>query len=113
MVPAFYIGAQWGVMGLALAWLAGYPVVYAIKAYRTCSSVTLPLLRYVSALLPAIAAGVGMYLAVLGFGWLAPGDTGAWYYLARHVVVGVAAYTFLLYLIDKKGIREAMGFIRS
>jgi teichuronic acid exporter len=31
--PAFVLGSHWGIMGVCYAWLAGYPLVYALNAF--------------------------------------------------------------------------------
>jgi teichuronic acid exporter len=113
MPVAFYIGARWGVIGLAYAWLCTYPVVFFITALRTCRKVGVSVAEYLSQMIRPVAAGIIMYATVYFMQGFAYGTVGDWYYLAQVVSFGVVAYGMAMLFIDREGLRETVTLIRS
>lgn len=109
---AFLTGAQWGVHGLAIAWIAAYPLYLGISAYRTLPVIGVragELLRAVSA--PVAAAGV-MALAVAGLDRLLP-DLSAVARLGALVAAGGAVYAAVLMTIARDAVFEAIDLVRN
>ena len=57
----FLIGAHWGLLGLSLAWVFGFPVVLAINLRRMLSLIGLRWRQVLGAVTPAALSGCGMY----------------------------------------------------
>lgn len=64
-VPAFIVGCQWGVVGVAWAWLLGYPFVYVASALIASWRGSVDVKTLLLAPLQPILAGVIMLLAVV------------------------------------------------
>lgn len=111
MVLAFLFGVQWGALGLAYAWLAMYPFVFLITAYRSCRAVSLGLGDYLSELVKPLMAGGGMYLVVLALTPLSAGSLGPLMHLGQLVLAGAAAYLGALWLLDRQALAEAVGLV--
>jgi O-antigen/teichoic acid export membrane protein len=63
--PAFLVGVQWGVPGLAWAWVAGIAVCYVLVMPRVSSVLGMPLRDMARAALPSVLAGLVMCATVL------------------------------------------------
>jgi O-antigen/teichoic acid export membrane protein len=61
---AFLVGVQYGVMGMAFAWLLGYPVLNAISAFWVLPAVRVNLRQSLGALAPPALAALAMFLVV-------------------------------------------------
>lgn len=111
MPVAFFAGIQWGLPGLAWAWLGGMAVLLAATVQlslpvigvkrRTLFLAVAPGLA-ASALMAGIVEGVDALLPVLGNGSR----------LAALVVVGMFAYAGLLFLVARSVIDEVLALIR-
>jgi hypothetical protein len=113
MPAAFLVGSQWGVIGLAYAWLCMYPVVFFVTALRTCAVVGARIVDYFGQMLRPVAAGMIMYASVKFMQPYVYGGSGDWVYLLQLVAVGVLAYGLAMLLIDRAGLRETVDLIRA
>ncbi|MDH3591558.1 MAG: lipopolysaccharide biosynthesis protein [Planctomycetota bacterium] len=65
MAPTFYFASRYGMRGLALGWLLGYPVVFTIIVAISCRAAKLSVARYFRAWIPAVLCTCCMAAAVL------------------------------------------------
>ncbi len=113
MPMAFLIGARWGMLGLALAWLGMYPLVFAVTAWRSCREVALAPAAYILALVrPLMASLLMLVLVTQADPWL-PGASGGWVHLGAQVLLGVVVFGGGMLLIDRRGLAETLYLIRS
>lgn len=96
ILPAgFLVGSRWGVVGIAWAWIALYPIVMALLLHRVRQRIELSIRSYLSCFWPAFSAAIPMAVAVLllqkGLA-TAPGALR----LAATVLAGAAVYAALL-----------------
>ena len=61
---AFLVGVRYGVTGLALAWLAAYPIYLAISMWRSLGVIGTNVRALAVAIAPALFAAIGMAVAV-------------------------------------------------
>ena len=113
MPVAFLFGAQWGIFGIACAWLFMYPVVFVVTAWRTCQQVRLPVVAYLAALSRPLIAGITLYMAVLALQGGVSGAPGDWLYLGQLVVAGGLAWCFSIVLLDRASIKEIVQLTRG
>jgi teichuronic acid exporter len=113
MPMAFYAGTRWGVIGMAYAWLCMYPLVFFITALRTCRTVDVDIVEYLTQMIRPVAAGMIMYATVYFLQFFAYGSVGEWLYLLQLVLAGALAYGSAIFLIDRGGLRETLELIRS
>ncbi len=65
LLPAFIIGAQSGVTGLCLAWLAAYPLVFLFTILRNFRVLGIPFLQLLSAIKFGVVGSTIMALGVI------------------------------------------------
>lgn len=111
MPTAFVIGSQWGVEGLSIAWLIGFPIVFAGNLWRA-----LPILglrmddigRAISR--PALCAG-GMFAVVSLLRLAMSSILPLFMLLAILIACGAGAYATLAFILNRAGWREFRGLL--
>ncbi|HMP46177.1 MAG TPA: lipopolysaccharide biosynthesis protein [Sphingopyxis sp.] len=109
---AFLIGAQWGLIGMAWAWLVAAPLLLIVTARLSAPLLGVSLWDVARAMLPGLAPALLMAIAV-GFagqalaalGWAPP------IRLLLLVGLGVALYGALLWLLEREAIAEVLRLI--
>ncbi len=107
--PAILIGSQWGIVGVGVAWVTVYPVVFLANSSRTLSVMGLQLPNLLYVIAPVVAATAGMYATVWGVRRLLAGDISQLTMLIVLIVVGVLMYGGLTLILNKRGYREVIG----
>ncbi len=97
---AFLIGAEGGLNGLALAWLAGAPIVLAMNLPRTLRIFGFAVLELFTAFRAPLLAGVAMYGAVAGARLLLD-DAEEWVRLPVLIAIGGVVYLAVVRLADQ------------
>ncbi|WP_137938916.1 lipopolysaccharide biosynthesis protein [Chitinivorax sp. B] len=111
MPIAFVIGSHWGVLGISIAWVIGFPLVLLGNLFRAMPVIGLTVWQLVrTQIAPAISAG-GMWAAV-ELTRLPLGDLSLVPRLAILVAIGGAGYLGLSWLLNRDGLQEALGFFR-
>ncbi len=113
MPIAFFVGARWGIIGIAYGWLLMYPIVFLVTAWRTCRQVSLSLAAYFGALLRPLAAGIALYGAVLWLQGSLPSVPGDWLYFVQLVAGGGVVWCFTIAALDRASIREIVSLARG
>ena len=67
MTVAVLIGVRWGLPGLCLAWLTGFPIVFGFQLRRSAAVAEVPPLAVLRATVPALVASLLMMGTVLAF----------------------------------------------
>jgi O-antigen/teichoic acid export membrane protein len=113
MTAALIVGGHWGVIGLAMAWLVGFPFVF-IAAMRLFRPVIGLRVRDLLAAMgrPALAgAGMAVGVTLLRIP-LEPGSSAS-VRLIVLTVAGIVAYATLTWFINKRGYREIVGMVKG
>lgn len=97
---AFFIGAQWGVQGLAFSWVIAIPIVFALNFPRTLRPLGFDVGALVTATRGPIVAGVAMYAAVT-LARMALVDAEKLVRLPVLVAVGAVTYLAVVRLTDR------------
>jgi O-antigen/teichoic acid export membrane protein len=113
MPLAFFAGAQWGVLGLAYAWLAMYPVVFVITAFRACRGVGISLWMFLAEMVRPVLASIAMYACVLYLKTCLDPEMPVWWQLGALVGTGVVVYAAAILLVAREGLRETIALVRS
>lgn len=112
MPAAFLVGAQWGLFGLCMAWIVGFPLVFLANLQRMLPQVGLKVSQVLGTLaLPALAAA-GMYACVGMVRHLAYSSLSAPILMATLIASGAAGYTAISLAINRRGIREILEMFR-
>lgn len=113
MPLAFVAGSNWGLVGISVAWVAAFPVVFVANVSRVLAALGLRvfvLLRTVA--VPAISS-VAMYGLVAATRHMYPPDTASANALAILVASGVLGYGLLVFAFNRQGVRELMGLLKT
>lgn len=101
MPIAFFVGAQWGIKGVSLAWLIAYPIVLAINMKRMISVVGVRSRDVLARLSPTLLCAGGMYLAVWGTRSLIGAKFDNLGMLLIEIAAGGLAYLALTLLLNR------------
>jgi O-antigen/teichoic acid export membrane protein len=107
---AFLVGVRWGAIGLAWAWIGGYPLYLVVSAWRSLPVIGLSAVRLIEAVAPAaVGAGVMALGVVLVRGAL-PAMSPATE-LAILVTTGVAIYGGWMLAFARGAVMELSGLV--
>jgi O-antigen/teichoic acid export membrane protein len=109
---AFLIGARWGLIGMAWAWLVAAPLLLLVTARLSAPLVGVSLSDIGRAMLPGLVPALVMAIAVgfagqalAGFGLAAP------IRLTLLVALGALLYGALLWLLEREALAEVMRLV--
>jgi teichuronic acid exporter len=91
MVPAFYFGSRWGVVGIASGWLLGYPATTLPMFRRVLKALDLPWGSYLGSLRVAFVSTIVMLVLVF-LVKRQMAEFSTWARLIAEVAVGVFTY---------------------
>ncbi len=111
MIAAFLVGSQWGIVGVALAWVLAWPVVYLVNLGRTLPVIGLQRRHLVRALGPSWGAGACMAVAVIGVDRILGATLAGPMGLVTLIGVGVVAYTGASLALNRPGLLEACDLL--
>jgi O-antigen/teichoic acid export membrane protein len=106
MPVAFWIGANWGLLGLCIAWVLAFPLVLIVNLWRMLPLVALRLRDVLFALAPAVLTSAGMYAAVSITRYLVADWLSAPYLMALLIGVGAASYAALVWTTNRTAVDE-------
>ncbi|HXX74389.1 MAG TPA: lipopolysaccharide biosynthesis protein [Nitrospiraceae bacterium] len=112
LVPAFYIGSKWGIVGIAVAWLVTFPFTTIPIYWHVFRSIGLPVNQYLRALWPALSGSVLMAAVVLLVKQILP----PWplpIHLGFQVIGGCAAFALSILLLHRDRVNRFLQLINS
>jgi PST family polysaccharide transporter len=114
MLPtAFYIGSQWGTIGIAAAWTIAHPLtVYLPLCARAFRRLDLPIKDYLRALWPAVSGSLLMIGGVMLVRVIAPNTAPGALRLGLEVLAGAAAYSACLMLYHRSRVTSFLAIWR-
>jgi O-antigen/teichoic acid export membrane protein len=111
MPIAFYVGCQFGLKGLALAWLLIYPLVFLVNLANSAVHLKLRFLEMVSAMTrPALISAAMFGTVMLCRNYLAGTPLQN---LLCLVIVGVLTYFLLSFFANREGIVEMWDLVAT
>ncbi len=111
MPAAFLIGVQWGLAGLSLAWIIGFPVVFLVNLKRMLPLVGLRLGSIFAAMAPSLLSSAIMYAFVAAGRELLGSSLSAPELIASLVAIGVAVYAIMAASVNRKTVGELFGLL--
>lgn len=107
----FLVGVQWGVIGLAMAWIACYPLYLAISCWRSLPVIGARASDVAAAVAPSLLAGSAM----AGVVWLVDRaiDLAPLPRLALLVAIGAVTYAAWLLVFARPVVRDTIALIRN
>ena len=113
VLPAcFFVGTYWGVNGLAASWLVATPTVLALNFPRVAQALSTSVSDVMRAVWRPFAAGLAMYLAVVGCRH-ALGGLSVLLRLPLLIAAGAIAYVGCLHLLDRRMIADMTRIARA
>jgi teichuronic acid exporter len=112
MPAAFWVGSQYGLIGLSLVWATVYPCVLVFNLQRTVRAIGVRGRELVRVLLPSVSAGLGMYMAVSATRLVLPAGVPGSVLLVFLVAVGVVAYAGLSLTFNRGPVHEIVALVR-
>ncbi len=111
--PAFFIGAHWGLLGMSLAWLIGFPLMFYFNLRRMLPIIGLkwPTLLAAAAR-PAMAAAV-MYACVMLTRYSLVGTIPEPVLMAVLIAAGALAFAAMTFATNRSGVHELIGLFRK
>ncbi|HLL59297.1 MAG TPA: oligosaccharide flippase family protein, partial [Allosphingosinicella sp.] len=111
MPACFLIGIQYGILGLALGCLVGFPILAAVTALISLPGIGVSAGALSRALMPGLLSSALMMLSVMAIGELLP-QMVPQARLSILVVSGAALYAMLLFLFARPLLKEALALMR-
>ena len=108
---ACLVGAQWGAMGMAMAWLAAYPLVFGITLQRSGGVLGLGVEDFGRAMRAPALASLAMAGVVIGTRYLLPEHAGAVARLLVLVPAGALTYLAALVSLERGALRETAQLV--
>jgi O-antigen/teichoic acid export membrane protein len=108
MPVAFLVGAQWGPVGLSLAWALVYPLVFLVSIAYAQSLTGVLVTDILGTMGRPILASLFMYALVFtAKNFAVFGQSGGVLHLAQLVLVGAITYTGAMLVLDREVCRDA------
>lgn len=111
MVIAFLVGVRYGIIGLSLAWLVAFPLVFLVNLRTWLPVLGMPANQLLGAMARPAVAAAGMFGAVAA-ARLVDVPAGA-HALTFLVLVGVASYVALSFAINREGVRDLTSLVQG
>lgn len=111
MPACFLVGIQYGIIGMALGCLAGFPILAAVTAILSLPAIGVTATALARAVMPGLMASATMMLSVLIGDLLLP-PMVAQARLSILVACGIAIYGALLFLLARPLVQEALALLR-
>jgi O-antigen/teichoic acid export membrane protein len=109
MVGAFLIGAQFGIVGLSVAWLVGFPFTFLANLSAWFPALGIRMSRMWGAMAGPAIAGTGMFATVAGARAYGAGHGVT--RLITLIAIGAISYGVFSLIVNRSGLREARSFI--
>ena len=109
---AFYVGIHWGVIGLAAAWVVGYPVLTTIAAIWVLPVLGVKPRELIEAIRPPVLAGLAMCIVVELLAYVLPHQIPSIVRLGMLVAAGGIVYCGYLYAFSRDRVNELVDLVR-
>jgi len=112
MFISFIIGVQWGLIGLCLAWVLAYPLVFTITTFRCLQVLELPALSVLSATIFPFFASVIMVAVLYTLRYFLQGMHD-FKFLLLSITTGALVYTLLILIFKRNMYQDFLKFVRK
>lgn len=106
MPLAFFVGVQWGVVGICIAWVFGYAIVFLVMSKRSLKVIGVSLLDYYSDIKIPIATCSVMLLGIFCFKRQIGTSLSPLSLTLTSILLGIIIYTGVLYLVNRETLHE-------
>lgn len=113
MIIAFLVGSRAGIVGVSLAWLLAWPLVFNFNLGRSLPMLNLSRRDLIAALSRSWIAGLAMIIIVSGLRLSLSSTVGEMATLVTCIMAGALGYAIAVVLINKEGMSEAVDLLRN
>ncbi len=113
MTVAFLLFSRWGLLGICIAWLGVYPIVFLVTSRRCLSCINGTLLEYLSVISKPLIFSTLMFGAVLIFKLVIANQWDIWIRLISSILIGIFVYVLLVVMFDRKTISDIVALRSS
>lgn len=113
LMPLVVLGAKWGIVGVALAWALGFPIIYLLIVMMVSRAMGVPISTLVAPMMPSAIAGAACAAAALGTQWLLQAEVSQPVLLGLQILAGAAFYAAVLLLFARRTAFEFANLIAS
>jgi O-antigen/teichoic acid export membrane protein len=113
MPLAFFIGCQWGIVGLSIAWVVAYPLVVLQNVHRTAQAIDMSMGSVWSAAARPLAASAMIYAGVTALRTALPPALPEATKLSVLISCGFVIYIAVSWVVNRSGIAELRDLIRA
>ncbi len=111
MTLTILTGIGWGLTGVSIAWLIGFPLAFLIEITRSRRITTIGLADVIDEMKQPALAGVVMWLVVTWLGSLGDQSLGIVALLGQ-IGAGVLVFTAMSWALNRSGIDELLSLLR-
>lgn len=112
MPMAFYFGTFWGLLGVSLAWMITFPLVFCINLSFVVRVLGIRFLDVLGAMQLPLIAGFSMYLSLYIVKSVFFYDAFIITRMLIYVFFGALIYSLTTLLINRKGLREVVNLLK-
>lgn len=112
MPVVFLAGAQWGIIGIAWAWMVAYPLLLGFAAVRSLPIIGIRSIDLLRAVAPPVLAAAAMAAAVMLVDRMLPAMPQI-LRLAVLVATGGPIYCLWLFLFARETVRDLIALVRG
>lgn len=113
LIPAFLIGAQYGGVGLGMAWLLTFVFCFLVNAYRSCNALNISFKSCLSTIVMPHIIGLIMLGICFSLGLYLTNIVSLWMVLVIQISIGALVYVGLTWLISRKDLQELLHLFRK
>lgn len=113
MPIAFWIGTQWGIVGVSIAWITAYPMVFTLVMLRSLHHCGVGFLQMLNCILKPFLFSAAMYLVIILPRTLQIVDFDPLVNLFVFIVIGALVYAALCWQFSRDIIDEMRGLLKS
>ena len=112
MPLSFVVASPWGLMGVSLAWLVAFPIVFYMMMARSVKYLNVTLMQVFSAMAPPAISSAVMLLVIYGIKASMGSAMQALVALTAYVVCGVVVYGLLSMGPQRRYFNEVLALVR-
>ncbi|NMQ28852.1 hypothetical protein E4Q23_14450 [Candidatus Accumulibacter phosphatis] len=112
MPVAFLIGCQWGVKGLCIAWLVGFPLVFLINLMRLLPAINIRVRDLMGSMIRPALSSMLMYGSVALVRLSMPEEGYVEWRLPVMILVGALVYGGVAMTANRKDFQEVLGALK-
>lgn len=106
----YYAGSRWGTVGIASAWVVGYPFFAIVLYVRTFRRIGMSAREYIGAIRPALDGSIAMISAVVALKWALPPAWPLYFRFGVEVLIGAITYILVIVVLHRARLRAFKRF---